>query len=451
MAVAINTYNVVGNYNAGTTEEPDWKNVWTASFECDTVADLATLDPTSASFAFPSVILTMPSTAHIIEGNLMYAMKSDGTWVIQDEASRMNVYTKPEIDSMLEDYTTTADQNLIDAAQDADITKLELATTELIDSGAKNQLYFDSINTDGSKVVEHNGVTFTINSDGTITANGTASATVNAFVFLRISGTTVKIDDLCDGNHMLFGAPSGASSSTYRMYVYSSGYTQSEYGSGLLLPSRGSASNIEVACFVSKGTHVDNIVFRPMIALKTLTDISTVSVPYRPSWDQMYQTNTVQNAALAELINTGHKNLMLLSGSDVTGYGIQCTFDYASGTITLDGVNQDKKCTGSFNIQCADSRTLGLVPGKVYNFSCGGYECSNDTIGLYVYTSGATPLSQFDCYTNNIAAWNTDWEQASGFRLFIRSGTVVDNVVLKPMICAQAYYEISDKFVPYTP
>lgn len=129
MAVAINTYNVVGNYNAGTEQQPDWKNVWTASFECDTVADLATLDPTSASFAFPAVILTMPSTAHIIEGNLMYAMKSDGTWVVQDEASRMNVYTKPEIDSMLEDYTTTAQQNLIDAAQDADIDNLQATDT----------------------------------------------------------------------------------------------------------------------------------------------------------------------------------------------------------------------------------------------------------------------------------------------------------------------------------
>lgn len=241
---------------------------------CDTVSDLP-----AQSGGITGYYLEQGSTAHVIENNTIYTLKSDGVWVIQDEASRMNVYTKPEIDSMLEDYTTTADQQLIDAAQDADITDLLNAATELID--------------------------------------------------------------------------------------------------------------------------------------------------------------------------TGHKNLMHLSGSDVTGYGIQCTFNYAAGTITLDGVNPDKKCTGSFNIQCADSRTLGLVEGTVYNFSCGGYETSNDTIGLYVYTVNASPLSQFDCYTNNIAAWNTAWEQASGFRLFIRSGTVVDNVVLKPMICAQAYYKISDKFVPY--
>ena len=155
--------------------------------------------------------------------------------------------------------------------------------------------------------------------------------------------------------------------------------------------------------------------------------------------------------ALAEIIDSGAKNRMKLTGSDVTGYGVSCTFDATAGTITLDGVNQDKKCTGSFNIQCADSRALGLKAGTVYHLSCEGYQTSDTTIGIYVYTSGATPVSQFDSYNNNEAAWNSAWEQASGFRLFIRSGTVVDNVVLKPMICSKAEWDISQTYVPYCP
>lgn len=159
---------------------------------------------------------------------------------------------------------------------------------------------------------------------------------------------------------------------------------------------------------------------------------------------------TKQNAALIEQIDGGAKNLMKLTGTNVTGYGVSCVFDAAAGTITLDGINQDKKCTGSFNVQCADSCALGLKAGTVYHFLCEGYQTSDTTIGIYVYTSGATP-SQFDCYNNNEAAWNSAWEQASGFRLFIRSGTVVDNVVLKPMICSKAAWDISHKFVPYCP
>lgn len=153
----------------------------------------------------------------------------------------------------------------------------------------------------------------------------------------------------------------------------------------------------------------------------------------------------------SDLIDSGAKNRMKLTGTDVTGYGIACTFDQLAGTIHLDGINADKKCTGSFNIQAADSRALGLIEGKTYRFICDGYATSNDDIGLYVYTSGATPLTQFDSFTNNIAAWESAWEQASGFRLFIRQGTVVDNVTLRPMICAESDYQVSPNFEPYTP
>lgn len=176
-----------------------------------------------------------------------------------------------------------------------------------------------------------------------------------------------------------------------------------------------------------------------------------VEQPSENAWENVYTKAELEKylAVIPDLVDDSEKkNIMKLSGSDVTGYGIRCTFDYAAGTITLDGINSDKKCTGSFNIQTADSRVLGLESGVVYHFSCDGYETSNDTIGLYVYTSGATPITQFDCFTNNEAAWNPAWEQASGFRLFIRQGTVVDNVVLKPMICRKTYWDISEKFVP---
>ena len=173
--------------------------------------------------------------------------------------------------------------------------------------------------------------------------------------------------------------------------------------------------------------------------------------PSTNAWQNVYTKSELEKylAVIPDLVDDSEKkNMMKLSGSNVTGYGIQCTFDNVAGTITLDGINSDKKCTGSFNVQAADSRVLGLESGVVYHFSCDGYETSNETLGIYVYTSGATPLFQFDCFMNNEAAWNPAWEQASGFRLFIRKGTVVDNIVLKPMICKKTYWDISEKFVP---
>lgn len=95
---------------AGTVDDP--------GISCDTVADLPS--PTY----FDGYTLMQESTAHVVTDNTIYTMLSDGTWILQDEASRLNVYTKPQIDSMLSDYTTTADQMVIDGAQDGEILSL---------------------------------------------------------------------------------------------------------------------------------------------------------------------------------------------------------------------------------------------------------------------------------------------------------------------------------------
>lgn len=153
--------------------------------------------------------------------------------------------------------------------------------------------------------------------------------------------------------------------------------------------------------------------------------------------------------AVAEQIDSGAKNLLLLTGENVTGYGVSCVFDPDAGTITLDGVNSDKKCTGSFNVQVADPVNMALTAGKAYHFMCDG--TSNDTYGIYIYKSGATPVTQWDCFTNTDAEWNPVWSTSNGFRLFVRSGTVVDNVVLRPMICTAEDWAASGQFQPYCP
>ena len=140
---------------------------------------------------------------------------------------------------------------------------------------------------------------------------------------------------------------------------------------------------------------------------------------------------------------------------DVTGYGIRCWIDPLLGEIHLDGFNTDKKCTGSFNIQVCKTSLMNMVIGEVYKFVCYGYTTSNSTIGLYVYTSGATPETQFDSFDKTELAWESAWNNDSGttnggIRLFIRQGTVVDNVVLKPMICEKTLYDISTFFEPYS-
>lgn len=154
-------------------------------------------------------------------------------------------------------------------------------------------------------------------------------------------------------------------------------------------------------------------------------------------------------SAAALLIDRGAKNILQMTGTSVTGYGVSCVFDNVNGIITLDGINADKKCTGNFNVQVADPNNLDLVSGRTYHFLCDG--TSDTTYGIYIYKSGATPNPQFDCYTNNELPWNPSWSTSNGFRLFIRNGAVVDNVTLKPMITPLEFWKFSENFVPYSP
>ena len=140
----------------------------------------------------------------------------------------------------------------------------------------------------------------------------------------------------------------------------------------------------------------------------------------------------------------------VITGS-TRGLGLEMAkrFRAAGWNLVLNGVNPDKKCTGSFNVQAADPVNMALTAGKAYHFMCDG--TSNDTYGIYIYKSGATPMTQWDCFTNTDADWNPVWSTSNGFRLFVRSGTVVDNVVLRPMICTAEDWALSEQFVPFCP
>lgn len=88
----LNVQNPENDYTMG-------KRIITAHFECDTVADLPALVQST-------YIARIGSTAHIIENNSMYAVKSNGVWYIQETGT--DVYTKSEVDTLLSGKADTA-------------------------------------------------------------------------------------------------------------------------------------------------------------------------------------------------------------------------------------------------------------------------------------------------------------------------------------------------------
>lgn len=117
-----------------------------------------------------------------------------------------------------------------------------------------------------------NGVTFTDNGDGTITANGTATA--NAYF-----GLYNNLFSIPNGDYVLSGCPTGGSVSTYFLAATNAegaAYTKfiQDVGSGKTFSSDNEKWAITVR--IISGTTVDNLVFKPQL------EFGSTATPYTP-------------------------------------------------------------------------------------------------------------------------------------------------------------------------
>lgn len=146
-----------------------------------------------------------------------------------------------------------------------------------------------------------NGVTFTDNGDGTITANGTATAATNLFLD-RSSALNLT------GDFIISGCPSGGSDSTYYVAALAGTWANRDYGSGKAI----SGTIQSMAISIASGATLNNVVFKPMIRSASFT-----GAEYEPYTAQDYDI-TIPTAA-------------------GTVYGGQLTVDDdGSGTLTVD-------------------------------------------------------------------------------------------------------------------
>ena len=139
----------------------------------------------------------------------------------------------------------------------------------------KNLLKYPYANT--TKTI--NGITFTDNGDGTVTANGTATANA-AFLIDRNFGFEKE------GNYFLSGCPSGGGLNSFYINWYQNhtGVTKknyNDYGSSIIIPYQHIFSeNNSLAISIIAGATVENLVFRPQLELG---DTATAYEPYHGS------------------------------------------------------------------------------------------------------------------------------------------------------------------------
>lgn len=108
----------------------------------------------------------------------------------------------------------------------------------------------------------YEGVTFTVNADGTITTNGTATG--NANIRLNYTSYDKKLIHLKKGTYTLSGCPAGGSDDTYFFEAVINGTADyfRDYGNGVTFTLD---KDIDIRCAIWIYTTVSNLVFRPQL------------------------------------------------------------------------------------------------------------------------------------------------------------------------------------------
>lgn len=228
------------------------------------------------------------------------------------------------------------EQNTVEGALSA-LSTNKATQTEVNDIvnvlGAKNLLP----NNATSQTI--NGVTFTINADGSVTANGTASSNAR----LIIASATAMANACADADVILSGCPSGGSEYKYQIYTRTSAGYLHEYGDGIVI-TQGTSFIEELSILVSSGQTVSNIVFKPMIRLAS--DPDNTYVPYAMTNKQITE---------AMPLNVGVNNKLISSLSRI----ITVTESTANPDIlnTLTGGNV-KFAWGAIKLQNGAPQTI---------------------------------------------------------------------------------------------
>lgn len=112
--------------------------------------------------------------------------------------------------------------------------------------------------TDTTKTL--NGITFTVNSDGSVTVSGTATA--QAYFKLQQSFSLKK------GQYFFSGCPTGGSGTTYSLYLSTSDYVfyKADIGNGISINAEDDKT-VSIVINIAKDTTVENLVFKPQLEL----------------------------------------------------------------------------------------------------------------------------------------------------------------------------------------
>nr|DAE06062.1 MAG TPA: hypothetical protein [Siphoviridae sp. ctsxw88] len=258
-----------------------------------------------------------------------------------------------------------------------------------------------------TKTTVVNGITFTNNGDGTITANGTATSP--AQIFLN-SNKKLPVD--CNLSYALSGCPQNGGNNIYYcdVLLYNGNTlvkTVRDVGNGNIISPSSSVvwNTLSYKIYIETGITVENLVFKPQIELGAT---ATEYTPY---------ISDLTSVTLSEY----GKNLIPATTVSKTSQGLTAT-SQSDGTIIINGT-----CTGSYYLALD---TLNVLKGE--QFTVHSSVPSNVTEKEYqFYLSGRTTgLASLYAITQSGRTYNPPISGEYACLFFAATGQTFNNFKL---------------------
>ena len=153
-------------------------------------------------------------------------------------------------------------------------------------------------------VKELNGISFNLNSDGSITANGVATAQAH---FKLAQNFKLK-----KGEYFLSGCPAGGSGGTYSLYLSTSDYKfyKADIGDGIYINAEDDKT-VSIIINIGVGTEVSNMIFMPQLELGN--ERTAFEIPKVPQYTTVSYTLKGLSEDYRDEIYLSEKRVMLKS------------------------------------------------------------------------------------------------------------------------------------------
>lgn len=278
-------------------------------------------------------------------------------------------------------------------------------------------------NTATTKIL--NGITFTVNSDKTVLADGTNDTSAN-------SSLVINRYDLSPGTYILNGCPSGGASNTYRLAIQETGsYSilgSIDIGNGSGEFTIDTTTNVQIAIFIQKGLTVNNLLFKPMLRKATIADDTYEQYGASPSPDYLSEIENLEGENICPSLNTTR-----------TINGVTFTKN-KDGSITMNGT-ATAETTYPINVNTTTNTRTVLLKANLNYRMLSNYESGKYTTQVFYFKNNVMTYS-----SSSSSLIETVEETKAGMYIRVYKDVVLDNVTIYPQITKGEEYK---PYVPY--